>query len=338
VNSTQLKRLGAAVVAASLALTVFAGPASAAPPGGTSRNITVSGTSPIFDGEISMSAGEQISFKLTVANAGPQTVNNISLLFGLDDDPDPQANGDATPPRGFGAGIALTESSTSCTGGSILTCAIGTLGARKSFSVDVTLATAGEEGTAFGPMLVEAVASVSEAGGDSGYNIDTFTDQGDITVVEFSCESVTAYRGGSNKTVSTCDVLDERNGNGQSASVTLPPGLTTMVLSENPGAACPPIDTLTCIGDEVEADITDDTTDDTIVWTIEKNLDGASVNLNKLVIVHTNDDGEARPISLSKSNACKGKNTINCGSASISDGVLTVTVKTPGNGKTRLLG
>ena len=336
VNS--FKRLGTGLIAASLLALAVSVPAAAAPPGGTSRNVTVTGTGPIFDGAISVSAGEEVSFQIKVANAGPQTVNNVSLVFGLDDDPDPQANGDATPPTDFGTGITVSSSTAGCSDGAFLSCSIGTIGARKSFTANVTLVSAGSSTTATGDMMVEAVASVAEAGGDSGYNIDTFTDQGAITILAFSCEAVTAYRGGPNKTVSTCAVTDTRNANGQSASVTLPGTTTTMVLSENGSAACPVVSNLTCIGDEVDADITGDTLDDTVTWTIQIQLNGAKVTLSKLVVVHTDDSLVSTTISLAKSNACKGSNVTNCGSASISGDVLTITVKTPGNGKTRLLG
>ncbi len=189
--------------------------------------------------------------------------------------------------------------------------------------------------------MTEAVVSVAESGNDNGSNLDSFSAQGEFTVEAFSCDAVSAYRpGSSDKEVSTCDLTDPNNTNGQSAKVKLPAGLSQVTLSENGGVTCPVLSGLSCIGEEVEANITGDTTSDVITWTIEIQLNGQSVNLNKLVVVHTSDEPEdvETQIALSKKNACKTASATNCGSASVSGDVLTIVVQTPGNGKTRLLG
>jgi hypothetical protein len=341
VNTNNMKRVIAGIGAASLLATVMAVPVTAAPPGGTSRNITVTGTTDIFSapaGDVAMSAGEVVSFSVTVRNGGPQTVNNISLVFGLDDNPAPQANGDATPPSLFPTGISVTEDSASCTGGQIVNCTIGTLGARKEFTTSITLST-----TSIAPAgltLVEAVASVAEAGGDSGYNIDTFSDQGDIVIVGFDCDATTAYRpGGASKTITTCAIGtggDDPDANDQSTAITIPSRLSAAAISEILGDNCPAAsDNSECVGDEVEVNITGETTSDVIFWEMRIDTNGANVTLQKLYFVHT-DAGGATPISLTKKNACKSLTATNCGSASLSGTILTVKVQTPGNGSGRV--
>jgi hypothetical protein len=336
----------AGVGAATLLATAMAMPVTAAPPGGTSRNITVTATTDVFDPlrNVTISAGEFLSFSVTVRNGGPQTVNNISLVFGLDDDPDPQANGDATPPTSFPSGVAVSENSSSCSGGQIVNCTIGTLGARKDFVVDVTITTTSAAPT--GLTLVEAVASVAEAGGDSGYNIDTFSRQGDFTISPYDCDSVAAYRPGGGQFVSTpCDVSESNN---QQSSVKLPAGLSTISITEgsltDPIIDCPAVSGLSCIGDAVFADITGETAGNLISWEIRYDVTGLNVNTSKLVVYHYLNDGVTLSptggISLAKKNACSAKNTVNCGSASIDSqtNILTITFTTAGNGKTRLLG
>ena len=246
-------------------------PVTAAPPGGTSRNITVTGTTDIFaapSGDAAISAGEEVSFSVTVRNGGPQTVNNISLVFGFYDDPDPQANGDATPPTQFPTGISVAEDSASCTGGQIVNCSIGTLGARKTFTTSITISTTSAAPT--GLKLVEAVSSVAEAGGDSGYNIDTFSAQGDITILAYSCDATTAYRpGGASKTITTCPIGTVGDANNQSTVITIPSRLSVAAIREVVGGSCPAAsDKSSCIGDEVVADITGETTADVIFWKI----------------------------------------------------------------------
>jgi hypothetical protein len=56
-------------------------------------------------------------------------------------------------------------------------------------------------------------------------------------------------------------------------------------------------------------------------------------------VYHYNDAGDVLTIiSLAKSNACSNKNPVNCGAASLLDGVLEVTFKTPGNGSGKVYG
>jgi hypothetical protein len=338
VNTNNMKRVIAGVGAASLLATVMAVPVTAAPPGGTSRNITVTGTTDIFapTGDVAMSAGELVSFSVTVRNGGPQTVNNISLVFGLDDNPAPQANGDATPPSQFPTGISVAEDSTKCTGGQIVNCTIGTLGAKKEFTTSITMTTTPDAppSAPSSTTLVEAVASVAEAGGDSGYNIDTFSDQGDIVIVAYSCDATTAYRlGNASKTITTCPIGTTGNANGQSTVIQIPSRLWAATIREVVSDDCPAAaDNSGCIGDEVVADITGETTDDVIFWEMQIDTNGASINLQKLYFVHNG----VTPISLAKKNACKSLSSVNCGSASLSGTILTVTVQTPGNGSGRV--
>ncbi|MEW6223367.1 MAG: hypothetical protein AB1627_01930 [Chloroflexota bacterium] len=333
------RRLGAGLVAASLLALALSVPATAAPSGGTSKSVSVFGVAEGVLASFTISAGESAPISVRITNNGKQTLNNVRLLLGQDDNPLPAPNGDATPPTTFPTGVTIATSTAGCTGGAILDCSLGTLGARTSVTVSAVVNTT-EDTPAAPTFLTEGVVSVAESGNDNGSNIDTFSAQGTITILGFSCESVSAYRpGNSSKEVSTCALGDEDNANGQSAKVKLPANLAVVTLSENAGAACPVVGTLDCIGQEVEANVQGDTTGDVITWTIQIQLNGQNVTLNKLVVVHTADDGTTTTeISLARKNACKTAGSTNCGSASVSGDVLTITVQTPGNGKTRLLG
>jgi hypothetical protein len=334
-----LRRVGAGLVAASLLALAASVPATAAPPEGSSKSVSVFGVAEGVLASFTISAGESAPISVTITNRGKQTLNNVRLLLGQDDNPLPAPNGDATPPTSFPTGVTIATTTAGCSGGTILDCALGTLGARKSVTVNATVNTT-EDTPAAPTFMTEGVVSVAESGNDNGSNIDTFSAQGTMTILGFDCDAVSAYRpGNSSKEVSTCALGDEDNTNGQSATVKLPANLAVVTLSENDGATCPVVGTLTCIGDEVEANVEGDTTGDVIRWTIQIQLNGQSVNLNKLVVVHTSDDGlTTTEISLAKKNACKTAGSTNCGSASVSGDVLTITVQTPGNGKTRLLG
>jgi hypothetical protein len=345
VNITQVKRVIAGVGAASLLATALAVPVAAAPAGGSSRDIRIDGTQPGVIDSFAISAGESATFPIKVTNAGKQTVNNITLKFGADDSILIAQNGDATPPTDLPEGV--TVAAPGCTGGSILDCFIGTLGARKSATVTVTISTTTstpptlDVNDAPVAIMTEAVVSVAESGGDAGSNQDTFGAQGSLQILGFSCESVAAYRpGSSNKEVSTCEIGANGELNTQTSKVKLPNRLSTVVLSENIDVDCPVLSGLTCIGDEVEANITDDLPGDVVTWTISIKLNGANVTLNKLVVVHTSDAPESTvtEISLAKKNSCKTTTSVNCGSASVAGDTLTIVVQTPGNGKTRLLG
>ena len=333
------RRLGAGLVAASLLALVVSVPATAAPSGGTSKSVSVFGVAEGVLASFTISAGASAKISVWIYNNGKQTLNNVRMLLGQDDNPLPAPNGDATPPTTFPTGVTIATSTAGCSGGAILDCSLGTLGARKSVTVSAVVNTT-EDTPAAPTFMTEGVVSVAESGNDNGSNIDTFSAQGTITILGFSCDSVSAYRpGSSSKEVSTCPLGDEDNTNGQSAKVKLPANLAVVTLSENAGAACPVVGTLDCIGQEVEANVAGDTTGDVITWTIQVQLNGQNVTLNKLVVVHTADDGTTTTeISLARKNACKTAGSTNCGSASVSGDVLTIIVQTPGNGKTRLLG
>jgi len=338
VKGYSVRRVGAGLVAASLLALAVSVPASAAPSGGTSKTVIVFGVDEGVLASFTISAGESAPISVRITNDGKQTLNNVHLLLGQDDNPLSAPNGDATPPTWFPTGITIATTTAGCSGGAILDCTLGTLGARRSVTVDAVVNTT--EDTPAATFMTEGVVSVAESGNDNGSNIDTFSAQGTMTILGFSCDAVSAYRpGNSSKEVSTCALGDEDNTNGQSAKVKLPANLSVVALSENVGAACPVLGSLTCIGDEVEANIEGDTTGDVITWTIEVVLNGQNVTLNKLVVVHTADDGTTTTeISLAKKNACKTASSTNCGSASVSGDILTITVQTTGNGKTRLLG
>jgi len=212
VKSHSMKRIGAGIVATSLLLAVAVAPAVAAPPGGSSNNVSVVGTAEGVLASFTISAGESAPISVKITNNGKQTLNNVRLLLGQDDNPLSAPNGDATPPTVFPAGIAVTTSTAGCTGGAILDCALGTLSSRKSVTVNAIVTTT-EATAATGQFLTEGIVSVAESGNDNGSNIDTFSAQGTMEILGFSCDAVTAYRpGNSNKDVSTCAIGDTDNG------------------------------------------------------------------------------------------------------------------------------
>lgn len=309
---------------------------AAAPPGGTSKGISVSAAGLDGLGSFMVSAGEAIPLTITVANDGKQTINDVRLRVGKDGDPTSAANGDANPPIDLPTGV--TASAQGCTGGALLVCEIGTLRARQSVTYEVLLS-AVEHAGAIAEFGTKATVTVAEGGSDNGGNLDSFSIEGLLAILAFSCESTSVYRpSGSDKQVDTCGVLDERNTNGQSALVSLPSRLSTMTLRENADGFCPEVSGLTCIGDEVEASIVGDGSGDTISWTIEVLLGDQRVTLNKLVVYHYSDtDALVEAIPLTRKNACKTSTQQGCGSAEIVDGVLIITVQTEGNGKTRIL-
>lgn len=341
-NSRSIRRLGSIVAAASLLTIALAIPVSAAPVG-TSRDIQIDGTNPGVIDSFVISAGESVTFPIKVTNAGKQTINSVTLKFGKDDSVQTASNGDATAPTALPDGILV--SAAGCSSGSILDCAIGTLGARKSATINVTIATTTATPAA-GPFMTEAVVAVAEGGGDAGSNQDTFGAQGAIEVVGWDCDAVAAYRPTGSKTVSTPCGAGE--GNKQQSSVTLPQRLTSISLIEgdasDPVVACPAVIGLDCIGYGVFANITGENTGDAITWRIDYDVTGLNINTAKLVVYHYLNDGVTLApeggISLAKKNACTAKNPVNCGSALLDSrtNILTITFTTLGNGKTRLLG
>ncbi|CAN5525144.1 hypothetical protein BH20CHL7_BH20CHL7_16790 [soil metagenome] len=311
---------------------------AAAPPSGTSRAITVSATGLTGLGSFTISAGQSVPLSITVANDGKQNINSVRLLVGLDASETTAANGDATEPVALPDHV--TVGAAGCTGVSILACEIGTLRARSSVTFEVTIAVGTEatEAVAGDKLRTKAAVKVAEGGNDNGSNLDSFYLEGDLSILAYSCDVIAVYRPGSNaKDVATpCALDDARNGNRQNAAIRLPTTLTTATLKENPNASCPPVSGLRCIGDEVQATITGETRDHVIFWEIQ--IKGASVNLNKLVVYHYFDDGTFETIPLTRKNACKSAGATGCGAASMSGDVLTITIQTKGNGRTRILG
>lgn len=317
-----------------LATAAFAPLVSAAPKGGTSKGITVTAAGLTGLGDFTISAGQSVPLTITVANEGRQNINSVRLFVGQDGDPTTAENGDANPP--INLPDRVTVAAPTCSGGAQLLCEIGALRARTSVSFDVVISAA--EDAAAVDFATKATVKVAEGGNDAGSNLDTFSIEGSLTVLAFSCDLVAAYRPGNDKDVATpCALDDTRNANRQNAAVTLPAGLTTATLKENGNAPCPSVPGLSCIGDEVEATVEGDDPDDVIVWVIQ--LKGQSVTLNKLVIYHYFDDETLDvAIPLTKKNACKSASQTGCGAASMSGDVLTITIQTKGNGKTRILG
>jgi hypothetical protein len=330
VKRTRLKALTAAALGVSL-LAMQIAPVIAAPKSSRTVSVTAGGLTGL--GSFTISAGESFPVAITVRNDGGQTLNNVRLLVGQDNDPTTAANGDANPPGPLPSGVTATAAG--CDSGSLLTCLIGQLRSKQSATFVVTFALA--EGTPAATFGTKATVKVAEGGNDAGGNLDSFAIEGGLSVVPFSCARSAVYRpAGTSKDVSTCGVTDARNSLGQSARVTLPGALTTMDLQVVTGASCPSVTGVKCIGHEVDADVTGDSPNDTLRWSGQIQVSGP-VNLNKLIVHHTSDNGTVTTFSL-KSNACKTANAKNCGTASVSGGILTVTFQTPGNGKTRILG
>jgi hypothetical protein len=352
VTSIHMRR---ALVAVSSAL--FAISALAVPVGAKDTRMVFIGSAAdgALPSAITISGGETIPFVLTVKNPGPQVLNNVLLNLGQDDRPsiveaNPQHAIVPTQPTDLPSGVIVSAAGADAAtahcnaGGSLLSCAIGTLAARQALNINVTISTT--ESTAAAVVPLKAVVTVAEIGNDQGANVDTFAAEGGLTVIAFSCDSIAAYRGiGQNKTVSTCGLDRADNANFQSASVTIPSRLTQVTLSEGEGPACPV--GFTCYGETISADIAGDSPSDVISWTIQVNLTENALpkpNLQQLVVIHFTDEGVESPvggISLDKKNACKSASSINCGSASLTtaadgDLILNVNVQTDGNGNLRL--
>ena len=344
---TTLRSL-AALAGLGILATAIAAPALAAPPTPNTKPLKVEATGLTGLGSFLISAGQTIPVTIVVSNTGKNTINDVHLTVGKDASPTTAENGDATAPVALPEGV--TVAADGCTpvpptGGRLITCDIGTLRSKQIKSFNVTIATAEDFTTedlplADQPLRTKATVTGAEGGNDSGGNIDTKSIEGNITVTPFSCDSVSVYKPGNDKNVETCAVGDPRNTNHQSALVVLPTGLTTATVQENHGACS------SCIGDEVEALITGDTIDNTIVWTIVIDLtaEGISVpNPQKLVVTHQGDLATdlLQTFELSKKNACKTASQKLCGTAFIEtiDGhsILNVTIQTGGNGKTRIL-
>jgi hypothetical protein len=341
VHGNHLRRLGSGLVALSLvALQAFAGTAA----GGNTRGVFVgTSTDGVLGPTPAVSAGEQTSFTVTVRNAGNQTLNHVMAYIGADDDPTVEANPQATYvptlPVAFPAGVTATAAGCSGGSGAPLTCVIATLGKGESFSTTVVISTT----TAVLAQTIptKAIAYVAEIGNDNGANKDTFAAEGSLTFSAFSCDAVSAYRALGSKTVSTPCGLSSTNK--QQSTVVLPSRLTTITLSEGASiVACPAVSGLDCIGDAVFADIAGDATSDVVTWTLKYDIAGLSINTNKLVVYHYNDQTNtlvpADGIALTKKDACKNATQTGCGSASVTGTTLTIVVQTSGNGKIRLLG
>ena len=324
-----------------IALTGSAVPAMA----GNTRVVTVGSAA---DGQlptVTVSAGESIMFPLTIKNTGRQTLNNVMLSVGQDGLPlvvekNPQTAVVPQQPIDLPSGVTISDNDTGgglCSGGAKLSCTVGTLGARDSFDITVTISST--EDAAAATIPTKAVVTVAEIGNDQGSNTDTFAAEGSLNLLAFSCDSVSAYRThGQPKLVSTCAVTDPDNLNGQSASVLLPVHLSAIGLNDAVAEACP-AQLATCYSNAaVVANIEGDATGDTIKWILDVRLPaGSNVNVYKVVVQHVNDEGVSNLIELTKKNGCKTDTQKNCGVAEllVIDGItiLRVTIQTEGNGK-----
>lgn len=330
-------------LATALALVGSAVPALA----GNTRSVTVGSAADGLLPSVTVSAGESIIFPLTVKNVGKQTLNNVMLAVGQDGLPlvvekNPQTAVVPQPPVDLPAGVTISDNGTGgglCTGGARLSCTVGTLAARDSFAITVTVSSTRAATAATIP--TKAVVTVAEIGNDQGSNTDTFAAEGSLNLLAFSCDSISAYRtNGQSKVVSTCAVTDPGNLNGQSATIVLPQNLSAIALNDALSQACPAqLDT--CYSNAtVEANIEADSASDTLTWVLDLKLaPGANVNVYKVVVYHEDDSGDITLIPLTKKNACKTAAQTNCGVAEIVeiDGfqVLRVTIQTAGNGKVR---
>ncbi len=324
-----------------LALAGSAVPAMA----GNTRSVTVGSAA---DGQlpsVTVSAGESIIFPLTIRNTGRQTLNNVMLAVGQDglplvDEANPQAAVVPQAPTDLPDGVTISDNGTGgglCSGGAKLSCTVGTLSARASFEITVTVSSTRTAAAATIP--TKAVVTVAEIGNDQGSNTDTFAAEGSLNLLAFSCDSVSAYRThGQSKVVSTCAATDPDNLNGQSATITLPARLSAISLNDALAQACPP-QLATCYSNAaVEASIQDDSTGDTLTWVLDLRLaPRANVNVLKVVVYHEDDFGNVTLIPLTRKNVCRTASQTDCGVAEILviDGteVLRVTIQTPGNGK-----
>jgi hypothetical protein len=258
------------------------------------------------------------------------------------DEKDPQTAVVPQTPIALPANVTITDGGTGgdlCTGGATLRCQIGTLGARKSFTVTVTISSTRDAAAAVIP--TKAVVTVAEIGNDQGSNVDTFAAEGSLNLLAFSCDSISAFRtNNQSKVVSTCAVTDPLETNGQSATITLPSNLSAIGLNDAVAQDCP-AQLATCYSNAaVEANIVGDTSSDTIAWVVDVKLAaGTNVNVLKIVVYHEDDAGTVTLIALTKKNACKTASQTNCGAAQIIqvDGVdiLRVIFQTAGNGKAR---
>ena len=336
---TQLKRACALATGASLLALAVMVPAVSA---GNTRKVFVGSSTDGVLTSSSVSGGESTSFVVTVKNLGGQNLNHVFAFIGADNNPAVEANPQSaitpTKPIEFPAGTTATANG--CTGGDgvVLTCDLGSLAKGQVVHHDGRpLVGPGRCGPA-----AQHEGDRVRGGDRERQRLEHRHLRGGgraSTCLPFGCTSVTAYRAFGSKTVATpCDVAGT---NKQKATVVLPGSLTTITLSEGATiVSCPTGTSLACIGDAVDASIDGDTTSDVVKWTIVYNVAGVSYNANKLTVYHYNDAGTLTPaggFSL-KNNACKNAGSINCGSASRTGDILTITFQTAGNGKTRLLG
>ncbi|MEA2578548.1 MAG: hypothetical protein QOD78_2136 [Chloroflexota bacterium] len=331
-------------LAASLAILTLSGSTATALAGNT-RSVTVGSPT---DGQlpsVTVSAGESIIFPIRVSNNGRQTLNNVLLVVGQDgqplvDEKDPQTAVVPQTPTNLPANVTISDGADLCTDGATLRCQIGTLAARTSITVTVTISSTRAAAAAVIP--TKAVVTVAEIGNDNGSNVDTFAAEGSLNLLAFSCDSISAFRtNNQSKVVSTCAVTDPLETSGQSAIITLPAHLSAVGLTDNLAQACPAA-LATCYGNAaVEAKIDADTSLDTIAWVIDVKLaPGTNVNVYKVVVYHEDDAGNVTLIPLTKKDGCKSATQTNCGVAQIVDvngtSILRVSFQTAGNGKARV--
>jgi len=309
-----------------------------------------------------VSAGNMTFFDVVVKNAGGQTLNNVQLAVGFDNNGEnesarPVTTTSVTPtfPVAFPTATATVSSfvgsGAGCSAGvaptdPAISCAVGTLNSGKSFTLQVVLVTSRAAPTS---IPLKAVTKVAENTNDSGSNQDTFAAEGGLPVIPFSCDGSTAFLPTTTdptKSLSTCAIGDAGNDNNQSFGVTFPAHLTTLALKEDDAAnLCPP-GVVGCFGSTFSATINGSATSDIVLWTLNVDLvavNNTNLNLNKLVVYHFDDNNillaPTTGIANTKQNQCKSDGQANCIKSAAIDAttnVLTVKFQTAGNGSTRL--
>ncbi len=362
----QLWRALSLTVAASLAIAVAAAPVSAKGRN-TSKSILIGSSDgsggvqdpgPNGDGHATLSftpvtAGGLTFFDVVVMNDGGQNINDVSLSVGYDSDTRDESarpvTVDLTPtfPVAFPADSGLTvltfaPMGDTCTLGAAdvgpISCNVGTLRKGQSFKLQVVLSAATP-----GAIPVKAVTKVSENTNDNGGNQDTFAAEGALTVVNGGCDLVSTYLLPYNANpVDTCQEIS--GSNPQSTKVEFVNGATPTAITVGESAEDCPIAGATCIGDASTADIAIPFTG-AVKWTIQVDVTGLNLNLNKLMVYHFKDGATTPDLVLDTKHKslCKSDTDTGClyGEPTITTvggyDILTVVVVTKGNGKIRFL-
>jgi hypothetical protein len=276
-----------------------------------------------------VSPGAHTSFPLFVKNCGGQNLNNITLTVGSQPTGaggallwDVLANpftGGTTIFETFGPSAGLCKANNANT---LLTCSTKTLRPGDSISITVVLVA-----PTSGNVNVYAAAKVAENSNDAGANEDTFEA---IAHQPFasgsSCDAVFTFFSPHSRTAQTCVLTDPANGNSESATIQYVSTLNTKVnvketatdtnLTSPCAAAGAPI------GSDVVADITGESSSETVTWTLVIDLKALKLSSLKeadITFCHWNDQGIPTAVTIVSTNITK-------------QGVLTLVATTEGNG------